>query len=66
MSLVRLDSVIPLFEFSILFGLDEGVGNLDQKRFQIRISVGNAPEFYLVVALVIAGATAGPGDKMLR
>lgn len=66
MSPVGLDSLIPLFEFRMLFGLDEGIGDLDQKGFQIRTGSGDAPGFHLTVALVVAGAAASPGDKMLR
>ena len=65
MSPVGLDPVIPLFEFRMLFGLDEGIGDLDQKRFQIRTGSGDPPGFHLAVALVIAWAAASPGDKML-
>lgn len=62
---VGLDSVIPLFEFRMFFGLDEGIGNLDQKGFQIRTGSGDTPGFYPVVALVVARAATSPGDKVL-
>ena len=58
--------MIPLFEFRMLLGLGEGIGNLDQKRLQIRTGNGDTPGFYPVVALVVARAAASPGDKVLR
>lgn len=63
---VGFDSVIHLFEFRMLFGLGEGIGNLDQKRFQIGTGSGDAPGFHPAVALVVAWAATSPGDKMLR
>ncbi len=61
-----LDSVIPLFEFRMLFGFYEGICNLDEKRFQIATSAGNPSGFDFPIALVIAGTAASPGNKMLR
>ena len=58
------DPVIPLFKFRVLFGFDQGIGDLDKKRFQITAGAGNSPGFYFLVALVITGTAASPGDKM--
>lgn len=66
MSPVGFDPVIPLFEFRMLFRFDKCIGNLDKKRFQIAAGAGNTGGFHLAVALVVAWAAAGPGNKMLR
>ena len=58
------DPVIPLFKFQVLFGFDQGISDLDKKRFQITAGAGNPPGFYFLVALVITGTAASPGDKM--
>ena len=58
------DPVIPLFKFRVLFGLDQRIGDLDKKRFQITAGAGDPPGFYFLVALVITGTAASPGDKM--
>lgn len=52
------DSVIPFFKFRVLSGFDQGIGDLDKKRFQITASAGNPPGFYFLVALVITGTAA--------
>ena len=64
MSPAGLDSVIPLFKFRMPFGFNQGIGNLDKKRFQITANVGNTSGLYLLAALVIAGTAASPGNKM--
>ena len=46
------DPVIPLFKFRVLFGFDQGIGDLDKKRFQITAGAGDPPGFYFLVALV--------------
>ena len=58
------DPVIPLFKFRVLFGFDQGIGDLDKKRFQITAGAGDPPGLYFLVALVITGTAASPGDKM--
>lgn len=58
------DPVIPLFKFRVLFGFDQRIGDLDKKRFQITAGAGDPPGFYFLVALVITGTAASPGDKM--
>ena len=58
------DPVIPLFKFRVLFGFDQGIGDLDKKRFQITAGAGDSPGFYFLVALVITGTAASPRDKM--
>lgn len=56
--------VIPLFKFRVPFGFDQGVGDLDKKRLQITAGAGDPPGFYFLVALIITGTAASPGDKM--
>ena len=34
--------MIPLFKFRMLFGVDQGIDNLDKKRLQITSWVGNS------------------------
>ena len=58
------DPVIPLFKFWVLFEFDQDIGDLDKKRFQITAGAGDPPGFYFLVALVITGTAASPGDKM--
>ena len=50
--------------FRVLFGFDQRIGDLDKKRFQITAGAGDPPGFYFLVALVITGTAASPGDKM--
>ena len=64
MTPVGFDPVIPLFKFWVLFGFDQDISDLDKKRFQITSGAGNPPGLYFLVALVITGTAASPGDKM--
>ena len=58
MSAMEIDPVIPLLEFRVFFQIDKRIGDLNQKGFQIRTSMGNASGFYFAVALVIAQAAS--------
>ncbi len=60
MSTVGFDPVIPLLEFRVLFWFDKGIGNLNQKWFQITSGAGNACGFHFTVALVVAGGNIRP------
>ena len=53
-----LDAAIAFSKFRMLSGMDERVGHLNQKRFQVRACTGNASGLNLCAALVIPWATA--------
>ena len=42
---VGFDPVIPLSKFRLLFGFDQGIGELDKKRLQITAGAGDPPGF---------------------
>ena len=56
---------VAFLAFGVFVRLDDGIGNLDKDWFEIRTSPGDASRFHFAVALVIAWATARPGDQML-
>ena len=55
-----LDAAIAFSKFRMLSGMDERVGHLNQKRFQVRACTGNASGLDLFGALVVARAAARP------
>jgi len=60
-----LDAAIAFSKFRMLSGMDERVGHLNQKRFQVRACTGNASGLNLCAALVIPWATASPRTQVL-
>ena len=60
-----LDAAIAFSKFRMLSGMDERVGHLNQKRFQVRACTGNARGLNLCAALVIPWATASPRTQVL-
>ena len=50
MSPAGFDLVIPLFEFRVLFGFNQNIGNLGKKSFQI---IADTEGILFFVALVI-------------
>lgn len=61
-----LDSAVAFFAFGIFVGFDDRIGNLNQQRFQVAASTGDASGFHLPVTLVIPRAAASPGNQVLR
>ena len=55
-----LDAAITFAKFRMLPGMDERIGYLNQKRFQVRTCTGNASGLDFSAALVIPWATASP------
>ena len=60
-----LDAAIAFSKFRMLSGMDERVGHLNQKRFQVRACTGNASGLNICAALVIPWATASPRTQVL-
>ena len=60
-----LDAAIAFSKFRMLSGMDDRVGHLNQKRFQVRACTGNASGLNLCAALVIPWATASPRTQVL-
>ena len=54
------DSAVTFTEFGVILGLDQGIGNLNQKGFQASTGFGDAGRLDVTAALVIARAAAGP------
>ena len=65
MSAPGFESAIAFLALGVFVGLDNTIGNLDENRLQVRTSPGDAGRFHFAIALVIAGAAARPGNKML-
>lgn len=51
------DPVIPLFKFRVLFGFDQGIGDLDKKRFQITARRGR------FAWILLSGCSGHYGDS---
>ena len=59
------DSAVTFTKFGVIFGLNHGIGNLNQKRFQTSTGFGDTSRLDVTAALVIARAAAGPRDEIL-
>ena len=59
-----LDAAIALTKFRMFFRMNESIGNLNQKGFEVRASTGNACRLNLTAALVIPWTAASPRAKV--
>ena len=64
-SAIGFDTAITDPELGMVFGVDESVSDLNEKRFQIGTGAGNASALDVFGTLIISWTAAGPGNKML-
>ena len=60
-----LDAAIAFSKFRMHSGMDERVGHLNQKRFQVRACTGNASGLNICAALVILGQQPAQEHRFL-
>ena len=59
-----LDSAVAFLAFGIFVRFNDGIGDLNQQRFQVAASTGDAGGFHLFIALVIPRTAPGPGNQV--
>ncbi len=61
---VRFDSAVTRSEFRMICGADQGIGNLDEERFETGSGLRDPSGFDMFGASVVSGAAACPGNEV--